>query len=127
MCYKQYNACYVLSNFRKIHKMVLYRSYARNATFAKGILKFWNNNVRSTKEICTERTESFELFIEDQVSCCRLIWLRPPPSVSKLSLFLSLPVCCRSSILRERGEGVGMEPNHTTQESLVLYKSFKTL
>ncbi len=40
----------------------------------------------------------------------------PPPSpVNKLSLFLSLPVCCRSSLLTgEGGEGVGMEPNNFT-------------
>ncbi len=40
----------------------------------------------------------------------------PPPAspVSKLSLFLNLPVRCRSSFLTERGVGVGEEPNHST-------------
>ncbi len=39
----------------------------------------------------------------------------PPPSpVKKLPLFLSLPLCRRSSLLTgEGGEGVGKEPNHT--------------
>jgi hypothetical protein len=36
------------------------------------------------------------------------------PSVSKLYLFLSLPVCPRSSLLTEEGEGMGEEPNHIT-------------
>jgi hypothetical protein len=33
--------------------------------------------------------------------------------VNNLSLFLSLPVCRRSRLLT--GEGVGEEPNHTTE------------
>jgi hypothetical protein len=38
--------------------------------------------------------------------------LLPSPG-SKLSLFLSLPVCRRSSLLTgERGKGMGVEPNH---------------
>jgi hypothetical protein len=57
--------------------------------------------------------------------------LAPPPSlVSKLSLFLSLPVCRRSSLLTGDGgvgKGVGEEPNHTTARSLVLLKSFSSL
>ncbi len=48
----------------------------------------------------------------------RLIWFLPPPPplspVSKLSLFLSLSVCRRWSLLTNRGEGVGEEPYHTT-------------
>ncbi len=41
----------------------------------------------------------------------------PPPSpVSELSLFPSLPVCRRSSLLTE--EGVGEEPNHTIEYSM---------
>jgi hypothetical protein len=51
-----------------------------------------------------------------------VIWLLPhslPPTpcppVSKLSLFLCLPVCRWSSLVTERGRGpVGEEPNHTT-------------
>jgi hypothetical protein len=39
-----------------------------------------------------------------------------PSAVSKLTLFLSLPVCRYSSLLTGKagGEGVGVEPNHTT-------------
>ncbi len=58
---------------------------------------------------------------------------RPPPSfpspVSKLSLFLSLPVCRRSSELTGEGEigGWGMSQIIRPRESLALYKSFNTL
>ncbi len=38
----------------------------------------------------------------------------PPSPISKLSLFLSLPMCRRSGLLTRDGEGVGEEPNHTT-------------
>jgi hypothetical protein len=39
----------------------------------------------------------------------------PPSPKGNLSLFLSLPVCRRSSLLTgERGEVVGEEQNHTT-------------
>jgi hypothetical protein len=38
----------------------------------------------------------------------------PSPPVSKLSLFLSLSVYRRSSLLTGKGGGVGEEPNHTT-------------
>ncbi len=40
----------------------------------------------------------------------------PPPSpVKKLPLFLSLPLCRRSSLLMgEGGKGMGKEPNHMT-------------
>jgi hypothetical protein len=41
----------------------------------------------------------------------------PPSPVSKLSLFLSLPVCRRSS-LEGGGRGGGMEPNHMTAKKL---------
>jgi hypothetical protein len=39
-----------------------------------------------------------------------------PSPVSKLPLFLSLPMCRRSCLLTEEGggEGVDVEPNHTT-------------
>jgi hypothetical protein len=43
-----------------------------------------------------------------------------PPPVSELSLFLSLPMCRRSSLLTGNWE----EPMKQWQESLVLYKSF---
>jgi hypothetical protein len=33
------------------------------------------------------------------LSRCRMIWLLPPSPVSKLSLFISLPVSHRSSLL----------------------------
>ncbi len=42
---------------------------------------------------------------------------RPPPPpfpVSNMSLFLSLPVCRRSSLLNGEWAWVGVEPNHTT-------------
>jgi hypothetical protein len=57
-----------------------------------------------------------------RLSCGRLIGLLahpltppPPPHLSKLTLFLSLPVCHRSSLLMgEGGGGRGEEPNHMT-------------
>jgi hypothetical protein len=63
-----------------------------------------------------------------RLSCGRIIrLLAHPPSpsaVSKLSLFLSLPMCRRSSLLTgEKGGGVGVEQNHAT----ALYKSSCTL
>ncbi len=60
----------------------------------------------------------------------RMIWLllhpHPLSHISTLSLFLSLLVRHRFSILTEVGRGGG-ETNHTTARSLVLYKSFNTL
>ncbi len=47
------------------------------------------------------------------------------PSLLPLSLLLSLPVCCRPSLLW--GEGVGEGQIMRLRESLVLYKSFNTL
>jgi hypothetical protein len=62
-----------------------------------------------------------------------VVWfgISPTPShttspVSKLSLFLSLPVCRRSSLLTEKG-GRGRSQIMGRRESLVLYKSFNTL
>jgi hypothetical protein len=61
-----------------------------------------------------------------RLSCGRMIRLHAHPlplsSISKLSLFLSLPVCRRSSLLTGEGEGlgVGVEPNHTTVRRLGL-------
>jgi hypothetical protein len=39
---------------------------------------------------------------------------RPPSPASKMSFFVSLPVCRRSGLLKGEGERVGKEPNHTT-------------
>ncbi len=63
-------------------------------------------------------------------SCGRKIRLLTHPSpVSKLSLFLGLPACRRSSLLTgEGGGGVVEEPNHkTARESRAFYKSFNPL
>ncbi len=53
----------------------------------------------------------------------RVIWLlpHPPPTpsrVSKLSLFLSLPVSRRSSLLTGGVGREGEEPNHMTERKL---------
>jgi hypothetical protein len=51
-----------------------------------------------------------------------------PPAVSKLSLFLSLPVCRRLSIITGEGGGRwGRSQIIRRRESLVLHKSFNTL
>jgi hypothetical protein len=52
------------------------------------------------------RGENIESFIEEQAFSL-LYALAPPslPTVSKLSLFRSLPVCRRKSLLDERGGG----------------------
>ncbi len=55
-----------------------------------------------------------------RLSRCRMIW-PPSPVVSKLSLFLSLPVCRQLSSL------MGGGAKSRRRESLVLYKSFSTL
>ncbi len=78
-------------------------------------------------------TESIEWFIEghaflrsyDLASRPRL----PPSPVSKLSLFLCLPVCRQSSSLtvREGGRGWGRSQIIQPRESLVLDKSRNTL
>jgi hypothetical protein len=67
-----------------------------------------------------------------KLSCGRMIRLHthpPSPSpVSNMSLFLSLPVSFLVELSEwRRGKGVGVEPNHTTAESLALSKSFNTL
>jgi hypothetical protein len=54
-------------------------------------------------------------------------FLVAPPPLIKLSLFLNLLVCRRSSYLHEKGERVGEEPNNASRVKLVLYKSFNTL
>jgi len=53
-----------------------------------------------------------------------------PSPVSKLPLFLSLPVCRRSSLLT--GEGVGEEPNHANARKpgplkIIQYSLFQTI
>ncbi len=54
-------------------------------------------------------TESIQLFIEKQAFSLSYDLAPPAPlppfRVSKLSLFLSLPACCRSCLLRRRGWG----------------------
>ncbi len=74
------------------------------------------------------RPESIKWFIENQALLPSDDLAPPPPGpspVGKMSLFLSLPVCRRSSLLRA---GRGDEPitNHMTARMLVLYKSFNT-
>ncbi len=78
--------------------------------------------------------ESIEWFIEDQAlsPSYDLVPARPPtpsPPASKFSLFFQSSYVSPSELGDERwkGEGVGEEPNHTTRESLVLYKAFDTL
>ncbi len=56
--------------------------------------------------------ESIECFIEKQASSPSYDDLAPPPSlppssIGKLSLFLTLPVCRRSSLLTGEGGGGG--------------------
>jgi hypothetical protein len=60
--------------------------------------------------LITCSTESIECFIEDRRMIRLLAHPFPTSLVSKLSLFLSLPVCRRSSFLTEGG-GEGEEPN----------------
>jgi hypothetical protein len=70
-------------------------------------------------------------FERTRLSRRRMIWLLPHqlhPPASILSLFLSLPVCRRSSLLTgEGGRGWGRSQIIRRRESLVLYKSFNTL
>ncbi len=59
-----------------------------------------------------------------------VVWFgsTPTPSpVSKLPLFLSLPMCRRSSLLTEEGRGWMWRRIIQPQESLALYKSFYNL
>jgi hypothetical protein len=58
--------------------------------------------------------------------------LAPPPPpltsfVSKLSLFLSPPVCIRPSLLTGEGGGGGGAKSCDSEEALALYKSFNIL
>jgi hypothetical protein len=77
--------------------------------------------------------ESIELFIKDQASSSSYDLAphptsTPPSPVSKLSLFISLPVCRWSSLLTGKGVGRwwGRSQIIRPRESLVLYKSFCT-
>ncbi len=76
--------------------------------------------------------ESIKWFIEDQVFSLSYD-LAPPPTpppspISKLTLFLSLPVCRQTSLLVMRGVRRGWGRSQIIQpwDSLVLYKSFST-
>jgi hypothetical protein len=61
-----------------------------------------------------------------------VIWFGSSPTLShprspviKLTLFLSLPACRRSSLFMwEEGGDYVVEPNQRRRESLVIYKSF---
>jgi len=66
--------------------------------------------------------------------CFTVIWFRssptpfsPPPPISKLALFLSLPVCRLPSLLTGDGGGGQGTKSCDLQESLALYKPFNTL
>jgi hypothetical protein len=66
--------------------------------------------------------------------CLAVVWLGssptpfPPSTDSIFSLFLSLSVCLRSSLLTEEGRGGRWgTKSFRTRESLTLYKSFNTL
>jgi hypothetical protein len=57
-----------------------------------------------------------------------VVWFvsSPPPPVSKLSLFLSLPVCLRSSLLQKGDRGRAKSLIKRPRERLALYKPFNT-
>ncbi len=70
-----------------------------------------------------------EWFIENQafLRTYALAPPRPPPPpspLSKLSLFLSLPVCRRSSLLTERGGGVGEELNFLLEDWRIRIRNY---
>ncbi len=90
----------------------------------------WNPELSIINVIIVVRAERSKLFIEDQAFLQSYDSAPgPPPScpASKLTLFLRLPVCRRSSLLMRYGEGVFEKPNQRPRESLILYKSFNTL
>jgi hypothetical protein len=51
----------------------------------------------------------------------------PNPLVSKIDRRRLGRRIKRDNLLTGEGEGVGMEPNHTKEKSMVLYRSFSTL
>jgi hypothetical protein len=51
----------------------------------------------------------------------------PSPTLSKLSLFLGLPVCHRSILLTWEVVGVGKEPNPSTARKPALYNSYSNI
>jgi hypothetical protein len=78
--------------------------------------------------ICRQwEAESIECFYR-LAGFLAVVWFSspPPPTVSKLSLFLSLPVCRRSSLLVGELEGARSQIIWS-RESLALCKSFNTL
>jgi hypothetical protein len=74
--------------------------------------------------------ERIENFKRARLSCGRMIPLHAhpltPSTVSKLALFLSHPICRRSSLLAGKG-GRGRVESNRPKESLALYKWFNTL
>jgi hypothetical protein len=83
-------------------------------------------NTTSLPHLCVSLSsvgpERIELFVEDHAFLRSYDTAPRPPSpspspVSKLSLFLNLPVCRRPSLLMG-WEGAGMEPKHTTTTKL---------
>ncbi len=99
------------------------------------ILMFWQKGFCAFSWMEREgdcKTESIKWCIEDQASWPSYDLATPPPlppsPVRKLPLFLSLPMCRRSSLLMEEGgTGWGRSQIIGLRESMVLYKSFKTL
>ncbi len=95
-----------------------WRNFCPQDLFRWCELVVWTNRKYiSTRLLCFYFKTREYWFIEDQPFSPSYD-LSPPPApfpspVSKLSLFLSLPVCRRSVYWRE-GRGVGEEPNHTT-------------
>ncbi len=73
----------------------------------------WN---KKRFEASYTRDREYSMIYRGPVFLWFKVWLLPPSHVSKLSLFISLPLCRRSSLLTgEAGEkGVGEDPNHTT-------------
>ncbi len=96
-----------------------------NGWYAGRVSSFYPGNSYSSSEMReVDRgwggSECVEWFIEDQALNHPL----PPPPVSKLSLFLSLPICRRSSLLTGEGGGGGGAgvKSYDRWESLVFYK-----
>ncbi len=102
-------------------------------SFYAGSFEITLNSWESTRHISFQRLEKRMLndLYRTRLSRRRMIWLlsHPFPSpvtVSRLYLFLSLPVCRRSSLPTGEGGEVGEREIIRGRESLVLYKSFNT-